>query len=199
MGDMDFDAGVPGPIESRVIGRSGIRKGLWIAGTFLVQGVIRPKRMTRIPMIDVWTVVNFVFQIACMVAAVKILGPGAVTYLFASSVLAIGFHPLGARWIQEHFALVPGQETYSYYGPLNRVSFNVGYHNEHHDIVTIPWSRLPMIRRLAPEFYEGLHSYRSWTELLLRFLRDRNITLFSYIVRPSASRHPDRTSTADPG
>jgi sphingolipid delta-4 desaturase len=199
MGDMDFDAGIPGPIESRVVGRSRIRKGVWIAGTVVVQGVIRPKRMKRIPMIDVWTLVNVVFQIACMAAAVKVLGIGAVMYLLASSILAIGFHPLGARWIQEHFALVPGQETYSYYGPLNRVSFNVGYHNEHHDIVTIPWSRLPMIRRIAPEFYEGLHSYQSWTELFVRFLRDPNITLFTYIIRPPTSKRPDRTSTAGPG
>jgi sphingolipid delta-4 desaturase len=195
MGDMDFDAGIPGPVESRVIGQSGLKKGLWLAGTFLVQGVIRPRRITRIRMIDTWTVVNFVFQIACLALIARVLGTGALTYLVASSIMAIGFHPLGARWVQEHFALVPGQETYSYYGPLNRVSFNVGYHAEHHDIVTIPWSRLPIVRRTAPEFYDGMHSYGSWTALLVRFVRDRNITLFSYIVRPSGSTRPDRTST----
>ena len=184
MGDMDYDAGVPGPEESRFVGRSGVMKGLWLAGTFLVQGVVRPTRMTRIPKIDGWTVVNVIFQVSAMVVFVKTTGTGPVTYLIASSILGIGFHPLGARWVQEHFALVPGQETYSYYGPLNKVSFNVGYHNEHHDIVTIPWSRLPLVRRTAPEFYEGLHSYHSWTALLVRFLGDRRITLFDYIVRP---------------
>src|SRR5207248_2767946 len=102
-----------------------------------------------------------------------------------ATVCAIGLHPLGARWIQEHFAMNPGQETYSYYGPLNKVSFNVGYHNEHHDLMTIPWSRLPEVRRIAPEFYEGLHAYHSWTKLLVQFLTDPNITLFRYIVRPS--------------
>jgi sphingolipid delta-4 desaturase len=100
-------------------------------------------------------------------------------------VFAIGLHPLGARWIQEHFALVPGQETYSYYGPLNKLSFNVGYHTEHHDMVTIPWSRLPQVRQIAPEFYDGLHAYTSWTALLARFVRDPNITLFNAIVRPT--------------
>jgi len=184
MGDMELDAGVPGPDESRVVGRSGVMKGLWLAGTFIVQGLIRPKRMTRIPMIDGWTIVNFVVQVAGMVLFVRWAGPGPFTYLLASSILAIGLHPLGARWIQEHFALVPGQETYSYYGPLNRLSFNVGYHNEHHDLVTVAWSRLPRIRSIAPEFYAHMYAYRSWTELLLRFLRDRNITLFSYVVRP---------------
>jgi sphingolipid delta-4 desaturase len=111
-------------------------------------------------------------------------------------VCAIGLHPLGARWIQEHFALVPDQETYSYYGPLNRVSFNVGYHNEHHDLVTVPWSRLPEIRRRAPEFYDGLHAYTSWTGLLVRFVRDRHITLFNYIVRPGRGEHEAQSPRA---
>jgi sphingolipid delta-4 desaturase len=184
MGDMDFDAGVPGPDESRIVGRSGAMKALWIGATFVVQGVIRPHRMTKIRMLDGWTVVNFVVEIAAMIALVRLTGWGPFTYLLASSILAIGLHPLGARWVQEHFALVPGQETYSYYGPLNKVSFNVGYHNEHHDVVGIPWSRLPLVRKVAPEFYDGLHSYGSWSSLLVRFLRDRDITLFTYIIRP---------------
>jgi sphingolipid delta-4 desaturase len=65
------------------------------------------------------------------------------------------------------------------------VSFNVGYHNEHHDLVTIPWSRLPRVRQIAPEFYDGLHAYTSWTALLARFVRDPEITLFNAVVRPT--------------
>lgn len=197
MGDMDFDAGVPGPDESRVIGQSGVMKGIWIAATFFVQGVVRPRRMTKIRMMDAWTAVNIVVEIAAMALLVRMAGWGPFVYLLASSILAIGLHPLGARWVQEHFALVPGQETYSYYGPLNRVSFNIGYHNEHHDIVTIPWSRLPRVRRIAPEFYDGLHSYQSWTGLLVRFLRDRDITLFTYIIRPGVRQGGTNTAVPD--
>jgi sphingolipid delta-4 desaturase len=137
-----------------------------------------------VKLLDGWTIVNIVVQTACLVALGFWFGAAPFKYLIASTVFAIGLHPLGARWIQEHFAMMPGQETYSYYGPLNKVSFNVGYHNEHHDLVTIPWSRLPQVRRIAPEFYDGLYSYSSWTALLTRFVADRNITLFNYIIRP---------------
>jgi sphingolipid delta-4 desaturase len=200
LGDLELDAGIPGPTESRVIGRSGVAKAIWVAGTILVQGVIRPRRLTRVKLLDGWTVVNIVSQIGCMALLAGWAGAAPFKYLITSTVFAIGLHPLGARWIQEHFALVPGQETYSYYGALNNVSFNVGYHNEHHDLVTIPWSRLPEIRRIAPEFYEELHAYTSWTALLIRFVRDRDISLFDYIVRrPQADRgvkQPATTSRA---
>jgi len=185
MGDLEFDAGIPGPTESRVVGRSSVTKAAWVAGTILIQGIVRPRRLTRVRLLDGWTLANILVQFGCIVLLAVWAGGAPFTYLVASTVFAIGLHPLGARWIQEHFALVPDQETYSYYGPLNKVSFNVGYHNEHHDLVTIPWSRLPQVRRIAPEFYEGLHSYTSWTALLTRFLRDPNITLFNAIVRPT--------------
>jgi sphingolipid delta-4 desaturase len=185
MGDLELDAGIPGPGESRMVGRSGLAKTLWVAATILIQGIVRPRRLTRVRLLDGWTVINITVQIACMVLLAVMAGGGPFKYLLTSTVFAIGLHPLGARWIQEHFALVPGQETYSYYGPLNKVSFNVGYHTEHHDLVTIPWSRLPQVRRIAPEFYEGLHAYTSWTALLVRFVRDPDITLFNAIVRPT--------------
>ena len=167
-----------------MIGRSGFAKATWIAGTIFVQGIVRPSRLKRVTLLDGWTIVNLIIQVGAMALLVYVAGWAPLKYLLFSTVFAIGLHPLGARWIQEHFALTPGQETYSYYGPLNRVSFNVGYHNEHHDIVNVPWSRLPEIRRIAPEFYDSLHSYSSWTTLLVRFVRDSNITLYNAIVRP---------------
>jgi len=191
MGDLEFDAGIPGPTEARVIGRSAAAKAAWIAGTIFVQGIVRPSRLKRVTLLDGWTVVNLIIQTAAMALLVYVAGWAPLKYLLVSTVFAIGLHPLGARWIQEHFALAPDQETYSYYGPLNRVSFNVGYHNEHHDIVNVPWSRLPEIRRRAPEFYDRLHSYSSWTTLLVRFIRDRNITLYNAIVRPGRPGNDD--------
>ena len=149
-----------------------------------VTGTLRPRRLTRVPFLDRWTIANVAVQAVAAAGFIAIAGWDPLKYLLASSVLAIGLHPLGARWIQEHYVFTPGQETYSYYGPLNRVAFNVGYHNEHHDLITIPWSRLPTVRRIAPEFYERLDAHLSWTKLLFAFIRDRHVSLFSRVVRP---------------
>jgi sphingolipid 4-desaturase/C4-monooxygenase len=183
IGELDLDADLAGPTESRVVGRSTLLKTLWLAMFSLVLGTIRPRRLKRVPFFDRWTLTNAAVQIGAMAAFVALAGWAPIAYLVASAVFAVGLHPLGARWIQEHYVFTPGQETYSYYGPLNKVAFNVGYHNEHHDLVSIPWSRLPRIRATAPEFYDRLRAHYSWSALLVTFLRDRRVTLFSRIVR----------------
>jgi len=195
LGEMDFDTGVPGPTEARIVGRSRVAKSLWIAGYIFVTGIVRPRRL-KIDLIDGWTLANMALQIGAMTALILAFGYQPLAYLTVSTIFAIGLHPLGGRWIQEHFALAPNQETYSYYGPLNKVSFNIGYHNEHHDMVTVPWTRLPHVRRVAPEFYEGLTSYTSWSGVLFHFIRDPRITLFSYIVRPDTKRRATDTIPA---
>jgi sphingolipid 4-desaturase/C4-monooxygenase len=189
LGELDLDAGVPGPSEARLIGRSPILKGLWITGYIFITGVVRPRRI-KTSVLDGWTLVNIAFQAVAMIVLVRFGGLAPFKYLAASTVFAIGLHPLGGRWIQEHFAFAPDQETYSYYGPLNKVAFNVGYHNEHHDMVTVPWMRLPQIRRAAPEFYDSLASYQSWSGVLFQFVSNPSFSLFSYIVRPDVGRPP---------
>ena len=183
IGEMDRDADLAGPIESSIVGDSPIAKMAWLAAFTLVLGTVRPRRLKTVPFVDRWTVINFAVQAAATASFVTIAGWWALAYLVASAVFAVGLHPLGARWIQEHYVFTPGQETYSYYGPLNRFAFNVGYHNEHHDLVSVPWSRLPRIRAAAPEFYEPLRAHYSWSRLLVAFVRDRRVTLFSRIVR----------------
>jgi sphingolipid 4-desaturase/C4-monooxygenase len=182
-GDPEIDADLAAPVEARLVGRSSIGKALWLLFYFLAQG-LRATQLRRIKLWDGWYVANLLVQVGFVVAVVHFMGWTALAYLFLSSAFAIGLHPVGARWIQEHYLTFPGnQETFSYYGPMNVLALNVGYHNEHHDLMRVPWSRLPALKRMAPELYEPLHSHRSWSALLWRFLTDPKITLYSRVIR----------------
>ena len=64
----------------------------------------------------------------------------------------------------------------------------MGYHNEHHDFMNVAWNRLPAVRKAAPEFYDSLASYTSWTALLLRFIFDPGLSPFSRITHPSSKK-----------
>ncbi|KAI9437434.1 dihydroceramide delta(4)-desaturase [Lactarius indigo] len=113
----------------------------------------------------------------------------AVQFFWAGSL-----HPLAGHFIAEHYVWDNlQQETYSYYGWLNILAYNVGYHNEHHDFPSVPWTRLPALRALAPEFYDVLPSHPSWPMVVINFIRDRNVGIFARAKRP-----PRAVKTAPP-
>ncbi len=181
-GVYDLDADLPNHWEAKLIGRSALGKALWLM-LFPIFQVTRPPRLREIPMFDRWIVLNIVLQAAFDFAVYWFLGPKALAYMGISFFFSVGLHPLGARWIQEHYLVAPPQETYSYYGPLNTVAFNVGYHNEHHDLPSVPWNHLPDIRKAAPEMYDTLVFHTSWTRLLFHFLFTREMSLYSRQIR----------------
>ena len=63
-------------------------------------------------------------------------------------------------------------DTYSYYGGLNYILFNVGYHIEHHDFPFVNSSSLPKIRKIAPEYYEEVPQLKSYISVLYDFVFD---------------------------
>ncbi|GAB3928172.1 fatty acid desaturase [Mucilaginibacter myungsuensis] len=179
----ELDADLPSKWEAKLINNSFVGKAIWLLFFPLFQ-FFRLPRLKEIKSVDAWVVSNFVIQMLFNVAIVYFFGWQAFVYLLASFFFSVGLHPLGARWIQEHYLTHnEEQETYSYYGPLNRVSFNVGFHNEHHDFPSIPWNKLPKIKSTAPGYYDSLLSHNSWTRLWLKFLFDREISLFNRILR----------------
>jgi sphingolipid 4-desaturase/C4-monooxygenase len=179
----ELDADLPSVWEAKLINNYFIGKALWLL-FFPVFQAVRTIRCSELAVFDRWVVLNIVVQMTFNVAVIYFWGWAAFAYLTLSFFFSVGLHPLGARWIQEHFLVLDqSQETYSYYGRLNGVNMNVGYHNEHHDMPSIPWNNLPKLKAAAPEFYDNLLSHQSYTKLFFTFLFSQEVGLFSRILR----------------
>ena len=174
------DTDIPSRTEARIF-RGFIGKVVWFIHQ-IVFYALRPVFIKPLKL-DKWQVYNILFQVAAMAIFLPMVGWPGVLFLGLSLLFAGGLHPTSGHFISEHYVFHEGQETYSYYGPLNAITFNVGYHNEHHDFPTIPGSRLPELKKMAPEYYEGLHSYNSWVGVITKFLFTKNITLYSRTKR----------------
>lgn len=178
LNDRFLDPDYPSEWEARLFGGTPWGKAFWMFFNPVMQA-IRLRRFTRprSSFVRGALVFNVVGNLAY--AYVLYVGGGGTSLWYAawSSLFAVGgLHPLSARWIAEHYhASPPGaakQETYSYYGALNQIIFNIGYHNEHHDHPTIPWSNLPAVKAAASEYYLPLKTHTSYTRLLLAFITD---------------------------
>lgn len=185
----ELDGDLPNHWEAKLIDNYFIGKVIWLLFYPLFQ-LFRIPRLKEIKPFDKWIALNWGVQILFVTAVALFIGPKALVFMILSFFFSVGLHPLGARWIQEHYLTHGEQETYSYYGVFNRVAFNVGYHNEHHDFPSIPWNHLPQIRETAPGFYNSLSYHTSWTKLFFRFLFDKEISLFSRIIRKNRGNVP---------
>lgn len=174
-GEDGVDTDLPTRLEARWL-RSWWTKLIWTALQGFAYGLrpllVAPKRPDR------WELTNLAVQLIFNSVLIYFWGWQAFLYLPISALMVMGLHPVAGHYISEHYVFSGDQETYSYYGPLNRISFNVGYHNEHHDFPYIPGSRLPELRRMAPEFYEPLAHHTSWAK-----------TLWQYITTPGMGAH----------
>ncbi|MFI5139907.1 MAG: fatty acid desaturase [Sphingobacteriales bacterium] len=160
--DNDF----PSHWEAKMVGKKGIKKFFWlffyIFFLFLVRGFdTRPTK---------WEWANIIVLALTDALIIIFLGKIAVIYLLLSTLWGFSLHPAAGHFIHEHFIFREGQETNSYYGWLNLVCFNVGYHNEHHDIMNIPGRFLPRYYKITKEFYEHLDSTSSWTRMFYDFI-----------------------------
>lgn len=119
----------------------------------------------------------------------------SLLYLLAGSLMGGSLlHPMGGHLLTEHYLFERGQETYSYYGPMNRLTYNVGLHNEHHDFPQIPHTRLYRLRQIAPEFYEPMYHHFSYAKVLYKFFTDADVGPWCRIHR--LERHGDAAQNA---
>ncbi|MGD0530684.1 MAG: fatty acid desaturase [Polyangiaceae bacterium] len=170
------DTQAPTRKEVVFVGRSAPRKLLSFAfGRFFYRA--RPANAQRR---DGWLLANIA---ACVLTDALLLGTVgwlSTAYLLASSLVAFGPHVVGARRVAEHLTVRRGQPTNSYYGPLNRLSFCVGYHVEHHDFPAVPWRRLRLLRAMAYNHYEQLATVTSWSRLMLKYFLDSRLSVSHY-------------------
>jgi len=121
-------------------------------------------------------------------------------YFILGVALSQSAHPANARQVQRHIKLYNNNKkesdsnnpnipmhkralnTFSYYGGLNFLTLNVGFHVEHHDFGNIAWTRLPELRRIAGEkWYPSTVAYhsRGFSDIIA-FIKNPNITLADY-------------------
>jgi sphingolipid delta-4 desaturase len=135
-----------------------------------------------------YLLLNWAVQMTFDVLVVSIWGTGPLYYFLISSFLAGSLHPMGGHFIAEHYVFAYGSETFSYYGILNKIAFNVGYHNEHHDFPNVPWTRLPMVKKIAPEFYDTLPYHTSWVAVTWNFIFDPNVSTYNRVKRVATEK-----------
>lgn len=133
-----------------------------------------PNFMEIVNLVMVFTWDYFIYQT---------FGIRGLLYLIPGTLMGLGINPVSLHIMAEHYEFVKGQDTYSYYGPFNFVNLNMGYHIEHHDFPNIPWTRLPEVRKIAPEFYDNLPAHSSYLLVLYKYIFDPNFGAWCRIGR----------------
>lgn len=241
-GDDVIDTDIPSRLEAAIF-TTTFRKLVWVVLQPFFYGfrplLVYPKNPSMFEFI------NLVAQLAFDYLIGVWLGWHMVLYMVASSLVAMGLHPVAGHFISEHYIMFEvnkakvlakaramralknatdsnghestdnnnqhelsaddfingvyaydGQllipETCSTYTWLNWVTFNVGYHVEHHDFPSIPGTLLPKVREIAPEFYDSLHSHDSWVRVLWRYITDPKVGPFARVKRPHQAKYLSR-------
>jgi sphingolipid delta-4 desaturase len=180
-GDYEKDTDIPTAWEGRFFTNTFL-KAIWLFCQPLFYALrpsyVRPK--SPMPM----DIQNILLILVSDLVVVHHCGLRGLLFLVASTLLGMGFHPVAGHFISEHYVF-PGDkvETYSYYGALNWICWNVGYHNEHHDFPKVPGWRLPKIREIAPEYYNNLPQHKSWTYVLWKYVTSPDIGPFNRVIR----------------
>lgn len=184
LGIEEKDNDFPSHFEAKNIGNSPVRKFLWLF--FYVFFITLARGFTVKP--SRWEWANIAFIAITDGLILYFMGWGAVFYLLLSTFWGYSLHPVAGHFIHEHFIFTEHQETNSYYGILNRVCFNVGYHNEHHDFMNIPGRFLPKYLEITKPFYENLSSTKSWTMMFVDFIFSKKIGAESRYTRDEKTR-----------
>ncbi len=182
LGEPMVDTDIPSVLEGEIF-RGKLGRLLWL-GIQSVTYIFRPLLQKPLPITKellIGSLIQYSFDFAiCYFWSWK-----SIFYLIVGSLLGGSLHPISGHFLSEHFEFIPGQATYSYYGPMNFICYNVGYHIEHHDFPRIPCTKLYRLKEIAPEWY-AMPSYNSWLRVMYDFVMEENMSLFARASRKSA-------------
>ena len=188
-----LDTDIPHPAEANLVRNRTVMKSLYMLTQLLFYAlrpaIIKPLKPNRMML------ANVVLQASYDAALVYFFGWNALFYLLTCTVVCGSFHPTAGHFLAEHLEIVEGVETYSYYGVLNYVTYNVGYHNEHHDFPFVPWSRLPLVTEIAKEYYDPLPKCESWCWIIWEYVTNPKLGAYSRVKR---LKEVDATETVNP-
>jgi len=195
LGDIKTDVDVPMRAEVRFVGNSRLFKALWLCFNVFVLPI---RSMQKLPVIwSPFMVLNWVSGIGFGIILLFV-SPPSLVYLMLGTILSQSIHPSNARQVQRHLRQFKDDRadeatkdaplesrkmnTFSYYGPMNAFTLNVGYHMEHHDFANISWTKLPTLRRIAGDkWYPTNYAYHSRGVLdIIQFVLDDEITLAGF-------------------
>lgn len=195
------DTDIPTAWEGRFF-TTPFRKFLWVFFQVLFYALrptlSNPKRLNK------WDIYNIITQVCAMSVIYIFFGIWSIAYLLLSMFLGLGPHPCAGHFIAEHYTgiwtggnhtsgftpIKAGgknlqiDETFTYRGPLNWVSYNVGVHAAHHDFPNVPGSRLFELEKMAPEYYNHLPECKSWPGTIWRYIFSEG-NPFDRIKRPN--------------
>ena len=175
LGQLGEDTDLPSEYEARMFkGRLG--RLFWLCCQSITY-IIRPLFVKPLP-VSSYIILGSLIQYGFDGIILYNFGWKSLFYLLMGSILGGSLHPISGHFIAEHFEFIPGQVTYSYYGPLNWLTYNVGYHIEHHDFPKIPCTKLYRLKEIAPEWYD-LPSYDSWLKVIFAFVWESNMSLYA--------------------
>ena len=182
----DIDGDIPLEIEAKLFTKK-LGKIIWYSNQILFYA-LRPMLIKPIKY-DRFIYINIICISATNILLYYIIGSKGILYLLLSFYFAGGYIQylrilyLNIIFYQKIFELCKKTklETYSYYGIMNLLTFNVGYHIEHHDFPNIASINLPKVRHIAPEYYTNIPIHKSWLSLIYQFIMDDAISLFNRI------------------
>jgi len=173
-GDHNVDTDIPCRLEA-LFTSTKLGKFVWIFFQIFAYALRPTILKPGLVPFDSWLALNWAMCLSFDAVVYKFWGVWPLVYFLLGMLWSTSFHPVAGHFLSEHYVMESEEgedtaETYSYYGPLNAIAWNVGYHNEHHDFPAIPWSRLPMLRKIAPEFYDDLPQTKSWPGMTWMYL-----------------------------